>query len=126
MPTVEDLKLLKERRTSLEKYGIVSNSINNPRPTAQWYKGDGTPLPNLLPADPYHIRRYEARGWSMIPPMPKIPHQLQELNEVARTDVEKAATKKPSHVHRWSKAVGSPCKMPGCTQVRQIAYTKRK
>ena len=118
MPTAEDMALLKEQQRELDISGIPGNIISNPRPTAQWYRADGYALPNMLPADPYHIRRYTARGWSMIPPQPT-------LNESAKAEVE-LAVGAVLHAHRYSRAMGSPCKVQGCAEVRTTEFMKRK
>lgn len=36
-------------------------------PHMTYYKNDGTALPNL-PADPYHLKRYLSRGFTIEPP----------------------------------------------------------
>ena len=89
MPTTEELQEAKQRKADLKKFGIAWEPTYTSAPTAQWYRADGTALPNLLPADPYHIRRYEARGWTMFPPSRPAP--VPDLNETAAADVEAAA-----------------------------------
>ncbi len=112
MPTGEDLKMLKDRQRTLSKGGIHVDLIANPATKVQWYRADGTPLPNLLPADAYHIRLFEKKkGWSMVPP--------------------NGATTRPaptgtSHVHRYAKPMGSPCKITGCTATRTQPFKPHK
>ena len=47
--------------------GYAMEIIDNPTSRVQWYRADGTPLPNLLPADGYHMRRFRAKGWRLTP-----------------------------------------------------------
>ena len=130
MPTTEELQEAKQRKADLKKFGIAWEPTYTPAPTAQWYRADGTALPNLLPADPYHIRRYEARGWTMFPP----PSQVPDLNEKAAADVEAAAWEighrggisLPKHVHAYKNhPIGSPCRVSGCDAVRTTLFVKR-
>ena len=142
MPTTEELQDAKQRKADLARYGISWEPTYTPAPTAQWYRADGTALPNLLPADPYHIRRYEARGWTMFPPVaPTSPAPVPDLNETAAADVEEAAWEighrggislatseaKPvrKHVHAYNQQMGSPCKVSGCGAVRTTPFVKR-
>ena len=120
MPTTEELQDAKQRKADLARYGIAWEPTYTPAPTAQWYRADGTALPNLLPADPYHIRRYEARGWTMFPSPSQAP--VPDLNEKAAADVEEAVRK---HVHAYNQQMGSPCKVSGCDAVRTTLFVKR-
>lgn len=45
----------------------------HPPPQAQYYRADGRPLPNLLPADPYAMKRYLAKGFTLAPPTGGVP-----------------------------------------------------
>lgn len=119
MATAADLKMMTERRRMLAEFGVAFTPIFNPRPCAQWYKGDGTALPNLLPADPHHIRLYEKRGWTMLPPRLSEPVAAEPVGAVA---VAEAAP----HIHHYGKTMGSPCKARGCQAVRQTPYQTRK
>jgi len=119
MPTAEELRLLKsEERKMFKATGIPVNLIRNASPKAQWYKGDGTPLPNLLPADAYHIVRYQRRGWSMLEP----------TVAPVETSVEAPAGigSPVSHIHRYGKNTGSLCKVNGCDAARVTPYKKRR
>ena len=126
MPTAEELGKAKQRKADLAKYGIMWEPTYTAAPTAQWYRADGMALPNLLPADPYHIKRYEARGWSMVPPDAPVALPVPDLNETARADVEEAAQTVKSHIHAYAQVMGSPCKVvPGCVAVRTTPFVKR-
>ena len=123
---------LREERQWLAQQGFSWSFIQNNREKATWYKPDGTPLHNL-PADPYHMRRYRARGWTLVAPdSPVIPQdavdQLQEQVAAAvgllDTDDEGAASATP-HQHTFNRAMGSPCRTEGCISVRTREYKPR-
>jgi hypothetical protein len=131
MPRGTGTELLEERQW-LAQQGFSWSFIQNSREKATWYKPDGTALPNL-PADPYHMRRYRARGWTLVAPdSPAIPQdavdQLQEQITAAvgllDTDDEGAAFAAP-HQHTFNRAMGSPCRTEGCTTVRTREYKPR-
>jgi len=131
MPRGTGTELLEERQW-LAQQGFSWSFIQNNREKATWYKPDGTALPNL-PADPYHMRRYRARGWTLVAPdSPAIPQdavdQLQEQITAAvgllDTDDEGAASAAP-HQHTFNRAMGSPCRTEGCTSVRTREYKPR-
>jgi len=131
MPRGTGTELLEERQW-LAQQGFSWSFIQNNREKATWYKPDGTALPNL-PADPYHMRRYRARGWTLVAPdSPAIPQdavdQLQEQVAAAvgllDTDDEGAASAAP-HQHTFNRAMGSPCRTEGCISVRTREYKPR-
>jgi len=131
MPRGTGTELLEERQW-LAQQGFSWSFIQNNREKATWYKPDGTALPNL-PADPYHMRRYRARGWTLVAPdSPVIPQdavdQLQEQVAAAvgllDTDDEGAASAAP-HQHTFNRAMGSPCRTEGCISVRTREYKPR-
>ena len=120
---------LKEERQWLNQQGFSWSFIESNRDKATWYKPDGTPRPNL-PADPYHMRRYRARGWTLVPPeSPAIPEdavaQLQEQITVAAELLNEGATEVAPHQHTFNSAMGSPCRTEGCTTVRTREYKPR-
>ena len=120
---------LKEERQWLAQQGFTWSFIESNRDKATWYKPDGTALPNL-PADPYHMRRYRARGWTLVPPeSPVIPEdavaQLQEQITVAAELLNEGATEVAPHQHTFNRAMGSPCRTEGCTTVRTREYKPR-
>jgi len=123
---------LREERQWLATQGFSWTFLQNNRDKATWYKPDGTALPNL-PTDPYHMKRYRARGWTLVPPeLPDIPQdaaeQLQEqvtaAAELLDTDDVGAASAAP-HQHSFKRAMGSPCRTKGCTVVRTREYKPR-
>ena len=123
---------LKEERQWLAQQGYSWSFIQNNRDKATWYKPDGTALPNL-PADPYHMRRYRARGWTLVAPdSPVIPQdavdQLQEQITAAAEllDIgDESATEAAPHQHTFNRAMGSSCRTEGCTTVRTREYKPR-
>jgi len=131
MPRGTGTELLEERQW-LASQGFSWSLIQNNRDKATWYKPDGTAIPNL-PIDPYHMRRYRSRGWTLSPPVsPEVPqealNQLQEQVAAAvgllDTDDEGAAEVAP-HQHTYNRAMGSPCRTEGCTAVRTREYKPR-
>ena len=131
MPRGTGTELLEERQW-LAQQGFSWSFIQNNREKATWYKPDGSSIPNL-PADPYHMRRFRARGWTLVPPeAPEVPqealNQLQEqvaaAVELLDTDDEGAAEVAP-HQHTYNRAMGSPCRTEGCTAVRTREYKPR-
>jgi len=131
MPRGTGTELLEERQR-LAQQGFSWSFIQNNREKATWYKPDGSSIPNL-PADPYHMRRFRARGWTLVPPeAPEVPqealNQLQEQVAAAvgllDTDDEGAAEVAP-HQHTYNRAMGSPCRTEGCTSVRTREYKPR-
>ena len=123
---------LKEERQWLAQQGFSWSFIQNNREKATWYKPDGTALPNL-PADPYHMRRYRARGWTLVAPdSPVIPQdavdQLQEQITAAAELLDtgdKGAAEATPHQHTFNRAMGSSCRTEGCTTVRTREYKPR-
>jgi hypothetical protein len=123
---------LREERHWLSQQGFSWSLIQNSREKFTWYKPDGTALPNL-PADPYHMKRYRARGWTLVPPeLPTIPqdaiNQLQEQVTAAAELLDsgdEGATPVAPHQHSFNRAMGSPCRTVGCTTVRTREYRTR-
>lgn len=123
---------LREERQWLAQQGYSWSFIQNNRDKATWYKPDGTALPNL-PADPYHMRRYRARGWTLVAPdSPVIPQdavdQLQEQITAAAELLDtgdKGAAEATPHQHTFNRAMGSSCRTEGCTTVRTREYKPR-
>ena len=130
MPRGTGPELLEERQW-LAQQGFSWSFIQNNREKATWYKPDGTVLPNL-PADPYHMRRYRARGWTLVPPeSPAIPQdavdQLQEQVAAAAEllEVPEEPPEVAPHQHTYNRAMGSPCRTEGCPVVRTTPYKAR-
>ena len=123
---------LREERQWLAAQGFSWSLLQNNRDKATWYKPDGTSIPNL-PTDPYHMKRYRARGWTLVPPeLPDIPQdaveQLQEqvtaAAELLDTGDVGAAEVAP-HQHSFKRAMGSPCRTKGCAVLRTREYKPR-
>ena len=119
---------LREERQWLSQQGFSWSFIQNNREKATWYKPDGTAIHNL-PADPYHMRRYRSRGWTLVPPeTPEVPQEaldaLQQQVAVATELLEEPLQVAP-HQHTYNRAMGSPCRTEGCTAVRTTEYKPR-
>lgn len=81
-----------EQRKVLEEYGYkdtggvkwkeVLGDLQK-QPKATYYKPTGEPMPNL-PADPFFMRKYFARGFTLTPPEGKIwpPQSAEDKEEV--------------------------------------------
>jgi len=54
-----------ETRQWLNRQGFAVELLEKRAERVQWYKADGTPIGGLLPADPYHMARYRAKGWRL-------------------------------------------------------------
>ena len=120
---------LREERQWLASQGFSWSMLQSNRERATWYKPDGSALPNL-PVDPYHMRRYRARGGTLTPPeSPVIPEdavvQLQEQVAAAAELLDDDAPEVAEHQHSFNKAMGSPCRTEGCTVVRSWEYKPR-
>ena len=117
----ETTQELSDRNRWLRKQGYNWELIVRNEQRATWYKADGTSLPNL-PADNYHIKRFRAKGWTLIPP------------ETVTVPTEPAPTPEPTpepvpvpaHQCSFARALGSPCKTEGCISTRQVTYRKRR
>jgi len=105
MPTTTEVK---ENREWLAGQGYSVDIIFQPAKRVQWYKADGVPLPNLLPCDPYHIRQFRAKGWSLQRPTQRgtaLPTEQAPLYVSDKSEEEKAkrAVLKKSIVRRKKK-----------------------
>ena len=122
---------LREERQWLAQQGFTWSLLQNSREKVTWYKPDGTALHNL-PADPYHMKRYRARGWTLTPPEnPEVPQEaLDELQQqvAAATELLEVPEEPPEvapHQHTYNRAMGSPCRTEGCPVVRTTPYKAR-
>jgi hypothetical protein len=128
MPSGEDLKMLRDQeRQILRQTGMKVELISKTSPKAQWWKKDGTPLPNVLPADAYHTRRYLRRGWTMYPPegVAEEPKVEEVVNEPYPFLVQDKELEELKHYHRFGREMGSVCTASGCNATRQIPFKKR-
>lgn len=56
-----------ELRRELARQGFVIRTVGEWPAKATYYKKTGEAMPNL-PADPYSVKRYLARGFTLVPP----------------------------------------------------------
>lgn len=68
MPSSAQIQEAKQIEQELQLKGHAVRINVRGVPKAQWYREDGSALPNHLPADAHHRERYQKRGWSLIPP----------------------------------------------------------
>jgi len=134
MPTtLKEWQSTQKLKAQAKRRGIAMELSYTSAPTAQWYRADGVPLPNLLPADLYHREQYEAKGWSLFPPTVK-PDISWKPGVMATPSPQRADEEEPAitpaviplHPHRFTRVMGSPCKVQGCSAVRQREFAARK
>ena len=63
--TERDLRRIRRNLAAQDIEGNIEVKVSEKR---QWYRADGSPLPNLLPDDDYHRSRFQAKGWTLVPP----------------------------------------------------------
>ena len=68
MADIQTERDLRSIRRSLEAQGIEGNVDVKVSEKRQWYRADGSALPNLLPDDDYHRARFQAKGWTLVAP----------------------------------------------------------
>ena len=134
MPSPKDIQLLKDRERQLRARGIVAELEIIPGPKRQWYRADGAPMPNLLPADPYHIRAYEKKGWTLIPGAGNEktvedwkPRALKETATPfldAQVQTKKELPQEKPHTHRYTRRSQGKCVIKGCDHVKYGAKTR--
>jgi len=81
----------RQQQKFLKEKGIVWQEIPNgyaKQPKATYYKSDGEALPNL-PADVDSMRRYLARGFTLVPPQPAVEVLPQFICETCGKVFEK-------------------------------------
>ena len=124
MPTSEELQEAEELTRALKARGIAMNLLLNPPPKGQWYRKDGTALPNLLPADAWHRSLYQGKGWTLLPPVQEAPdHEEVPVTPFLDAVVSSGVR---SHVHTYAKAIGSPCEEHGCRARRKKPFVHRR
>jgi hypothetical protein len=119
MPTVQEIRQKKIMETTLRHKGIAAELSMTPVPKTQWYRADGVPMPNLLPADPYHMSLYTQKGWTVIPPENLQP--ADSWKPLRQREPDTAS----QHIHRYGKKSGSECSYDGCTEIRKMTYKPR-
>ena len=68
MPDVQSERDIRALKRSLDAYGLEGSLDIKVSEKRQWYRADGSPLPNLLPEDDSHRSRFQAKGWTLVPP----------------------------------------------------------
>ena len=68
MPDVQSERDIRALKRSLDAYGLEGSLDIKVSEKRQWYRADGTPLPNLLPDDDYHRSRFQRKGWTLVAP----------------------------------------------------------
>ena len=68
MADIQTERDLRSIRRSLQSQGIEGNVDVKVSEKRQWYRADGSALPNLLPDDDYHRSRFQAKGWTLVAP----------------------------------------------------------
>jgi hypothetical protein len=129
MPTLKEWQTTEALKTQARRSGFAVELSYTPTPKAQWYRGDGVPLPNKLPSDPYHRNIYEAKGWTLFPPkgvQTITPWKPGEVAILTQPDSDGDAVTASTHQHRFKKAVGSSCSVQGCSAVRTRLFASRK
>jgi len=137
MPTLKEWQATEALKAQAKRNGVAVELSYTPAPKAQWYRADGVALPNKLPSDPYHRDVYEKKGWTLFPPTgvqtntPWKPEGAMPITSESslplQPDSDGGDAAAPStHQHRFSKTVGSPCNIQGCTAVRTKPFARRK
>ena len=103
---------IRENQAWLRGQDHSVNLIFQPSARVQWYRADGTPLPNLLPCDPHHMAMFRKNGWTLKP-------FEAVAGAPALVLAEEPSGVLAEHRHRYGKTLGAPCKVAGCTAIRQ-------
>ena len=120
----ETTQEMSSKNSWLRNQGYNWEMIVRNEQRATWYKPDGTVLPNL-PADPYHMHRFRAKGWMLIPPhlVAVTPSPNPEPEPVPDPEPEPILAE---HTCSFPRPLGSQCKVQGCINTRQMVYRKRR
>jgi hypothetical protein len=122
MATAEEVRMLRNESRKIEKAtGVAVDLISNRQPWSSWWKPDGTPLPNQLPADAYHATKYMKRGWTMVPPMAGDLNPVGFTPEAVSLDAETVI----AHPHQFPQKMGSGCRVNDCDAIRTTPFKKR-
>jgi len=89
MADIQTERDLRSIRRSLEAQGIEGNVDVKVSEKRQWYRADGSPLPNLLPDDDYHRSRFQAKGWTLVPP----EHMVSIIDTPGLSPIEQEVAK---------------------------------
>lgn len=85
MATPTKRRLQDEIRRELQSQGVSVRLLDSWPAKATYYKPDGEALPNL-PADPWSMKRYLARGLSLEPPRQSVEAAPPPVAEGAPAD----------------------------------------
>ena len=75
MATPARVRLEREILRELQESGASVRLLPNWPAKATYYTKDGQAMPNL-PADPWSMKRYLARGFTLVPPVKEEPGEL--------------------------------------------------
>jgi len=70
---------VRELQQELATQGVAFKLTEWPA-RATYYKADGEPMPGL-PADPFHMKKYLARGFTLMPPLPRVEPKVVEVSD---------------------------------------------
>ncbi len=70
-------KQVLERELATGGYAVRELKFLQPQPKATYYAPTGKAIPNL-PADPYSMRHYLRRGFSLMPPSTSKPQEMED------------------------------------------------
>lgn len=70
---------VRDAQQFLKENGFNIQLVFTPTARAQWYRADGTPVPGLLPLDPYFVRSFRKKGWSLQPPAKPQPIVAEQV-----------------------------------------------
>jgi len=89
MPDVQSERDIRALKRSLDAYGLEGSLDIKVSEKRQWYRADGSPLPNLLPDDDYHRSRFQAKGWTLVPP----EHMVSIIDTPGLSPIEQEVAK---------------------------------
>ena len=89
MPDVQSERDIRALKRSLDAYGLEGSLDIKVSEKRQWYRADGSPLPNLLPDDDYHRSRFQAKGWTLVPP----EHMVSNIETPGLSPIEQEVAK---------------------------------
>lgn len=126
-----------EHRDWVKDQGYAFEAIERSAcPKLQWYKADGALVkPGPIKTDPYHMRLYRGKGWTLTPPTVESQPQTEieaPLSENVVTAIREgigieAEPRRKNHTHMFASArVGSACQRSGCAAKRQRRKERRK
>ena len=121
MPTAQEIQ---DDNKFVESQGYSLALLDRPAARGTWYRPDGKPIPNQ-PVDGYARSRNRRKGWTLRPPEKPAAGITLDLplfpDSFVREQLEAVKTMEPppKHIHVMQEAIGSPCLVRGCTNIRQ-------